>query len=160
MTMWWIVLGALVGMLVVAAAAVRPLIRARRKLRIERARRDFRQRREQLEAKFFKLASSTGKPRGLRWADIDFDDEITLARDPHSSDLLAFVGLTVHFEAIEGGGMEEVENVRRPKAATAEFRSRRGEWQTFGRVIFNLNPSETIARENLEAIDLEPAHRS
>ena len=41
-----------------------------------RARRDFHLHREHLEARFIKLASSSGKPRGLDWVRCEFDDSV------------------------------------------------------------------------------------
>lgn len=153
----WIVAGSVGILFIVAALVWPPVLRARRKAQFERARREFRQRRERLEARFLELAASSGKPRGLRWTDCEFDDPVTYARDGRTGEFCAFVGVTIYFDAIEGGGMEENENVRRPKAATAEFRLRGGQWQTSGRAIFNLNPSEAVAHENLEALVPEAA---
>jgi hypothetical protein len=109
------------------------------------ARRDFHQRRERLEARFLKLAGSSGKPRGLRWVNCDFEDDVAYARDRQSDTLCAFVGVTISFEAVEGGGMEEVEAVGNLRAATAVFSHVDGQWATEGRAIFNLNPTEAIA---------------
>ena len=39
---------------------------------VEGARRQFQQQREHLEAKFFELAASSGKPRGLRWKECEW----------------------------------------------------------------------------------------
>ena len=54
------------------------------------------------------------------------------------------MAIEVSFEAIEGGGMEEVEAVSRVRAATAEFFHDGGRWQTEGLVYFNLAPSATV----------------
>ncbi|MDX1963994.1 MAG: hypothetical protein SFX18_12640 [Pirellulales bacterium] len=123
-----------------------------------RAQRDFQLRREQLEAKFLDKAGSSGKPRGLRWLDCDFDNPIVFARDKRTGQLSAFVGVTISFEAIPGGGMEDVEAVGNLRAATAVFQlDEQGVWMTDGRAIFNLNPSEAVQyyQANLELI--EPA---
>ncbi|MEK6248535.1 MAG: hypothetical protein N2C12_10180, partial [Planctomycetales bacterium] len=53
---------------------------------------------------------------------------------------------TISFEAIEGGGMEEVEAVSNLRAATAVFFMDGDRWDTRGRVIFNLEPAEAIER--------------
>jgi len=58
---------------------------------------------------------------------------------------MAFVGLTVSFEAVEGGGMEDVPAVGNLRAATALFRHDGRAWQTDGRVLFNLEPAEAVA---------------
>ena len=114
-----VVLAALAGS--AAAAFLRPLRAARRAELLARSQRDFHRQREQLEAKFIDRAAATGKPRGLRWADVEFDDDVIYARDRRSGRLKALVAIEVSFEAIEGGGMEEVEAVSNVRAATAEF---------------------------------------
>lgn len=146
---------AVVGIL--AAIAFRPVRSAVRASRYERARRDFHRCRERLEAKYFQLASASGKPRGLRWSSCDFEDDVSYARDRRSGELCAFVAVTIGFEAIEGGGMEHVEAVGNLRAATAEFRLRGTRWETDGRTIFNLNPTEAIDyyRDNLEIVGRE-----
>ena len=95
---------------------------ARQAAQFELARKEFHQRREWLEAKFFELASGSGKPRGLRWTDCDFDNDVTYARNRNSDELCAFVAVTIAFEAIEGGLMEGVEAVANLRAATSVFR--------------------------------------
>ena len=84
------------------------------------------------------------KPRGLRWTDVDFDDDVIYARDRRTRRLKALVAIEVSFEAIEGGGMEEVEAVSNVRAATAEFLHDGNRWITEGRVFFNLAPSATV----------------
>ncbi len=111
----------------------------------ERARKAFHRERERAEAKFFDLAASSGRPRGLRWKDCEFEDGVAYARDKQTAELRALVAVTVSFEAIEGGGMEDVEAVSNLRAATAGFRYSEGHWSTEGRVIFNLNPTQAIA---------------
>jgi len=108
-------------------------------------RRSFHHERERVEAKFVELASSGGKPRGLRWKDCEFEDGVAYARDRKTGELCAFVAVTVSFEAIEGGGMEDVEAVGNLRAATAVFRHKEKHWTTDGRVIFNLKPVQAIA---------------
>jgi hypothetical protein len=127
-----------------AMLAMRPIRVARQAERLARAQRDFHRQREMLEAKFIERASSTGKPRGLRWTDVDFDDDVLYARDRRSRRLKALVAIEVSFEAIEGGGMEEVEAVSRVRAATAEFLHDGDRWTTQGRVYFNLAPSAAV----------------
>ena len=124
--------------------AVRPIRAARPAERLARAQRDFHRQREPLEAKFIERAAATGKPRGLRWHDVDFDDDVVYARDRRSGRLKALVAIEVSFEAIPGGGMEEVEAVGNVRAATAEFVHDGSRWQTDGRVFFNLAPTATV----------------
>lgn len=139
----------------------RPLRARLRAARYERARKEFHQQRERLEARFFKLAAGSGKPRGLRWAACDFDDDVAYARDRQTDELCALVAVTIGFEAVEGGEMEGVEAVGNLRAATAVFRREGARWQTDGRAIFNLNPTEAIRyyQENLEIVGQEVATR-
>ena len=157
---WWVT--CLVVLAIVALAfAWKPFWTALNRAEYERVRKQFHQQRERLECKFLKLASESGKPRGLRWVDCDFDDDVTYARDKRSGELCAFVAVTISFEAIKGGLMEDVEAVGNLRAASAVFRSQRGAWQTDGRALFNLNPSEAVAfyQDNLELVAHEAMHK-
>jgi len=163
MAAWWV--GAVLSSILVLGALAliwRPLRDRFRERELARARRDFHRHREHLEAKFMSLAGRSGKPRGLEWVRCDFEDDVIYARDRQNGQLSAFVGVTIGFEAIEGGGMEEVEAVGDLRAATAVFRVERGHWATDGSTLFNLNPAEAIAfyRENLELVGQEFAHHS
>ena len=70
-----IVLGVATG-LMLTVMVVRPVQAARRAERLARFQRDFRCQREQLEAKFIDQAAASGKPRGLKWSDVAFDDDV------------------------------------------------------------------------------------
>jgi type II secretory pathway pseudopilin PulG len=118
---------------VAVVLAVRPIQAARQAERLARAQRDFHRQREPLEAKFIERAAASGKPRGLRWLDVDFEDDVVYARDRRSGRLKALVAIDVSFEAVG--------NVR---AATAEFVHDGTRWQTAGRVYFNLVPTATV----------------
>ncbi|HEY1786343.1 MAG TPA: hypothetical protein VGG30_12365 [Pirellulales bacterium] len=155
----WTVLGVLVTTLaIIAALAWRPARAAWREAHLARARREFHLHREHLEARFIKLASSSGKPRGLDWVRCEFDDGVIYARDRQSGELSAFVAIVIGFEAVEGGGMEEVEAVGDLRAATAVFRIHQGHWSTEGRAIFNKSPAEAVHyfQKNLEMVGHEP----
>lgn len=130
---------------------LRPTLYARR---IERALRDFVRQRESLQTMFFEKAASTGKPRGLAWKSCAFQDGVLLARDRANGELVGLVGVTIGFEAIEGGGMEDVEAVGNLRAATAVFSWDGREWSSGGRVIFNLEPREVLERyrDNLDPV--------
>lgn len=145
MVAWILVAGAVVTVAVMTALLYKPLRAVRRESTLARAKRDFHLQRERLEAQFFKLASTTGKPRGLRWTDCDFENPVAYARDRKTGELSAFVACTISFEAIEGGPMEDVEAVGNLRAATSVFNYRAKAWSTQGRVMFNLNPAEAIA---------------
>jgi hypothetical protein len=128
---------------------------------LARARQEFRRQRERLEARFLKLASASGKPRGLRWTDCEFDNDVAYARDRRTGQVSAFVAVTIAFEAIVGGPMEDVEAVGNLRAATAVFYYQNGSWQTDGRAVFNLNPTEAIAyyRDSFELLGPRSAVR-
>jgi hypothetical protein len=138
------------------------LFRERRRIAENQARRDFHLQRERLECVFVQAAASSGKPRGLRWVDCDFDNDVTYASNRQSRQLSALVACTIRFEAIEGGGMEEVAAVSNLRSATAVFEFNGKQWRTLGRVIFNLNPSETIEhfRDQLVLVGQETASRA
>jgi hypothetical protein len=104
----------------------------------------FHLRREWLEAEFLTVASRSGKPRGLSWSDCEFQNEVAFARERNTRNLRALVGVTVSFEAVEGGGMEDNPNVGNLREATAVFRLDGTKWTTDGRTLFNLNPEEAI----------------
>ena len=163
MTAWWVpALIAVAVVVALAALAWRPVRARLRERQLLRARRDFHRQREHLEARFLRLAAQSGKPRGLEWVRCDFEDDVTYARHRRSGELSAFVGVTIGFEAVEGGGMEDVEAVGNLRAATAVFRIERGAWATDGRALFNLNPAEAIAyyQDTLELVGQELAGRN
>jgi hypothetical protein len=114
-----------------------------------RARLQFEDRRKQLEAHFLQTAAATGKPRGLRLMACEFQGPSLFATDPVQDDFYALVATTIRFEAIEGGGMEEVEAVGNLRGATAVFVLRSENWTTKGRIVFNLGPAETCSRFQL-----------
>ena len=66
------------------------------------------------------------------------------ARDRQNGQLKALVAIEVSFEAIDGGGMEEVEAVSNVRSATAEFLHDSTRWYTQGRVYFNLAPNAAV----------------
>ena len=116
----------------------------RRVASIDAARKVFSERREWLEADFWKMGANSGKPRGLEWENCDFDSDVQFARDRSNGDLTAFVGVSIKFRAIEGGGMEDVPAVANQKAATAVFRFDGEKWEATGKTVFNLNPTQAI----------------
>jgi hypothetical protein len=142
----WIWLGPLLAVLAVVMVVLirKPLRTFGRKIQVERALELFKLQRELLLAKFFSAASATGKPRGLRWKECQWDGEVELARDKRSGQIAALAPVTIEFEAIEGsdmGGLPAVGNLRN---ASAVFFFHRGQWQTVGKAVFNMNPNEAI----------------
>ena len=147
---WFVSLVSIVAVAVFAGSLYVGYTRGRSKaLRAaeqSRAMREFTLRREHLEAAFLDAAAETGMPRGLAWADVEFGSDVAFARDRETGGLRAFCEMTIRFEAIAGGGMEEVEAVSNLRAATAVFHYEDNRWKTDGRAVFNLTPDETIER--------------
>ena len=139
---WFIVFAILVTAWLLWALA-RPALFARR---VRRALKQFVKNRQALESEFVRAAEASGKPRGLAWKECGFQPEFLLARDRANGHFVALVGVTISFEAIEGGGMEDVEAVGNLRAATAVFDWNGREWTTQGRAIFNLEPREVLDR--------------
>jgi hypothetical protein len=116
------------------------------RLSIPELQRRFLQQREHLEAAFFAAAGASGKPRGLRWTNCEWESEVAFARERRTGHLAALVAVTISFEAVEGGDMEGVEAVGNLRNASAVFFFDGGRWRTTGKAIFNLNPGEAIER--------------
>jgi hypothetical protein len=132
-------------MLVIAIpAAALLLIIWRGTRRLAAAISSFQPQRRRLETLFFDTASSLGKPRGLRWKACDWGDAVEFARDRKTGQLFAFAGVTISFEAIEGGDMEGVAAVGNLRNASAVFVFNGASWGTVGRAVFNLNPDEAV----------------
>ncbi len=141
---WWLIPALLVAGLVALIIAWRPLRGIFQEIQIERARELFALQRERLEAKFLDLAAASGKPRGLRWKDCDWANEVQFARERTTGQLAALVGVTIRFEAVAGGDMEDLPSVGNLRNASAVFYFRRGHWHTSGRALFNMNPDEAL----------------
>ena len=111
--------------------------------------------RAQLQSDFLQAAAATGKPRGLRWQQCELHNGQRFATDRANGELYAMVGATISFEAIPGGGMEDVEAVSNLRCATAIFVYRDGRWTTDGRVAFNLEPDQALERyeQSLEPLE-------
>lgn len=104
----------------------------------------FRGQREHLEADFFRAAAASGKPRGLRWCECQWGEATEFARDRQSGQVVALVGVTIRFEAVEGSDMEGLPAVANLRNASAVFFFERGRWHTQGKAVFNLNPDEAL----------------
>jgi threonine/homoserine efflux transporter RhtA len=126
----------------------------RRRMDQERAAADFARYVPKLQEDFRAAANTSGKPRGLRWKACEFQGPLYLARDRANGELIGLVGATISFEAIEGGGMEEVEAVGNLRAVTAILTWSGFDWTTTGKAVFNLEPREVLERysENLTPI--------
>jgi hypothetical protein len=135
------------GLTVLALFVVVGLLRVRYLSRqLLSARTRFLPQRQELESQFFRAASATGKPRGLRWKACEWSDSVEFAREKQTGNLVALLGVTIQFEAIEGGDMEGLPAVGNLRNASAVFFYDRGRWHTAGKAVFNLNPDEALAR--------------
>lgn len=145
-----LVIVAVVVLVTIAVGIFRRILRPRRAAQeaaqIRQAILQFRRQREFLEAKFFDLARASGKPRGLRWLECDWQSDVDFARACDSGQLTAFVSVQIRFEAIPGGDMEGIAAVDTVRDATAVFHFQNGRWETYGRVFMNMNPTEAVTR--------------
>jgi hypothetical protein len=151
---WWLIPLLLLGGLLAIVLAWRPLRRLFHEMQAERARELFALQRERLEAKFLEAAAASGKPRGLRWRDCEWESEVQFAKDRASHEINALVGVTISFEPIEGSEIEEWPAVRDLRQATGVFFFHKGHWHTHGRAIFNMDPRQALAhfREQYEPV--------
>ena len=157
---WWLLAGA-GAVLALLLLIWRPVRAASREARFAQARRDFHAQRERLEVKFIHLAAANAQSRALHWADCDFDDDVAYVRNRNTGELSAFVAVTVgtdDFDDPSAGVGDLVGNLR---AGTAVFRFDRDHWETDGRAILNLSPTEAIRfyQNDLEMVDQELARR-
>jgi hypothetical protein len=129
------------------------LYRLGREVQAERARESFRLQKERLEELVLMSAAATGKPRGLRWVSCRFTDEFMLVRDRTTRRLAALIPVTVKFDPVPGGEMEEAEAATEPRQATAVLHFRRGEWVSDGRTLFNVTPADAL---RLHAREFDP----
>ncbi len=158
---WW------VPIVVVALAAAIYFAFPRRRasrtvLRLVQAKRRFHVQRERLEAKFIQLASAHAKPDAPRWADCMFADDVAYVRNRATGELSAFVAMTISMDEPSAAGKETADAVANLQAGTAVFRFDCDHWETDGRAILNLSPSEAVQRfgADFEMIGEELAHRA
>jgi hypothetical protein len=158
---WWLSVVAIV----LSALGVflwRPKRKAARTLPLGRAKQRFHAQRERLEAKFVQLAAAHGRPNGPRWTDCSFDDDVAYVRSRATGELSAFVAVTIATEEPESASYGPTEAVGNLQAGTAVFRFDRDHWETDGRAILNLSPSEAVNRfgDDLEIVSEDFAHRT
>jgi hypothetical protein len=111
---------------------------------LPQAREQFLQGRSELEQRHFAAAVASGKPRGLRWKALEWQADVVFAREKETGRLAALVGVTIAFEAIEGGDMEDLPAVGNLRNASAVFFHHGGVWHTTGKTLFNLDPDEVL----------------
>lgn len=181
---WIIVAGgvaALVGLLLARRSS---LSSTSRRNRFVEACRSFHWQREHLEARFVHISQLQSKPGSPRWADCDFSDDVSYVRNRYTGELSAFVAVTIlldvpqvkcdeepaHDEnSVHGDNCffredheHQAMDIGRPvREATAVFRFGRDRWETDGRAVFNLSPSETIRfyQHDIEMVGQELARQ-
>lgn len=144
--MFWVLIGCLLVTAILVVVMWKPVANRLRNRTFQRAIDSFPIHRELLEAKFFDLASSAGKPRGLRWLDIEWLEHVRFAYDKELKLITAFAAVYLRFEAIEGGDMEDVSAVGDTREASAIFHYQNGTWGTGGRALFNMHPDDAVTR--------------
>lgn len=150
----WILVPTVLVLTAGAALVWQPIRAAVRRYRLADARRDFHWQRERLEAKFIKLAWAGAPPNGPRWLDCEFEDDVSYVRNRNTGELCAFVGATV----AAGDPFDFfADPPQRFRIGTAIFRFDRNHWDTDGRAILNLSPSEAIRfyQDDLEVVGEE-----
>ena len=131
-------------------------------VRLSQAKRRFHVEREQLEAKFVRLAAGRSKLDARVWVDCSFADDVAYVRNRTSGELSAFVAMTIASDDLDQPRRATSETVGNLQAGTAVFRFDRDHWVTDGRAILNLSPGEAVHffREDLEIVAEDFAHRS
>ena len=117
-----------------------------KEIRVEKACELFRLQKAKFPPLFLAKAAASGKPRGLRWVECLFADEVLFAKESATHSIIALVPVQIQFEAIAGSDMETVEAVPHPRHGSALLRFHNGQWDTEGRVVFNLTPTEVLSQ--------------
>lgn len=99
-----------------------------------------------LQERFFSIVSQSGKPKGLTWKSCKFGEAIMWVIEKQSVNLHALLSTVIHFDAIAGGPMEDVEAVGNARIATVIFFYNGENWDTGGDLLFNLEPHEVLTR--------------
>lgn len=110
-----------------------------------------------LRQEYFDLASSLGKPRGLKWLAPDWRQEKSLMRERANGQWWMLAGVNLSFEAVVGGEMEGVEAVSMLREACAVFVWFNGGWRATGRTLFNMDAQRAVSHleETHEPVDVQ-----
>lgn len=135
---WLIAIGSVLFVLIVIFQFMRWYVAAE----VTRARRTFPAQKDLVQNEFYRIASASGKPRGVRWKELQWGQQTEFLRHRQTAQICVLIGVTIRFEAVEGSDMVHVEAVNDPKNATAMFVYHQGQWHPTEKAIFNLNPDE------------------
>lgn len=116
-----------------------------RVMNLSRLKESFTLQAQHIQQEFLERVRGLGKPRGLYWKKIEFANNPVFIQDQQSKQYLALLSCIVEFEDLRGEDMEETPNVNLPREGTAVFEFHRGCWNTQGRVLFNMNPQESLS---------------
>jgi len=158
---WWVPIVAVV-LLTLGAFLWRFRWTVARATPLAQAKQRFHAQRERLEAKFIQLAAAHATPDAPQWADCTFDDDVAYVRSRTTGELSAFVAVTIASEDVGGATGGTSDAVGNLQAGTAVFRFDLDHWETDGRAILNLSPTEAVQHfhNDLEFVEEEFAHRS
>jgi len=141
--LWWIIIAA-IFLLAFLIWMWFPIRAGFRGARLAEARRDFHRQRERLEVKFLQLGMTSSRTDAPRWTDCEFEDDVVYARNRTTGELNAFVAVNIEMEDGTAGTLVTADVTGNFRAATAVFRFERRRWETDGRAIFNLSPTQAI----------------
>jgi hypothetical protein len=156
--MWWWTAG--IGVLIFAWLCLRRPVRTMsREVQYAKAKKFFHVQRERLEAKFINLAARRATPASPRCSDCSFADDVSYVRNRATGELSALVAIALAMENPDSPAANNGEAVGNLQLGTAVFRYDGDHWETDGRAILNLSPSEAIRfyRRDMEKVGEEPA---
>ena len=158
---WWLPILA-VALLALVALVWQIQRNAFRVTPLAQAKQRFHAQRERLEAKFIQLAAAHATPDAPQWTDCTFDDDVAYVRSRTTGELSAFVAVTISSEDVDAASRGPSDAVGNLQAGTAVFRFDLDHWETDGRAILNLSPTEAVQhfRNDLEFVEEEFAHRN
>jgi hypothetical protein len=138
----------------------RPVRQMSREVQFAKARKFFHTQRERLEAKFICLAARRAKNESPRCSDCTFADDVSYVRNRATGELSALVAIALAMEDPGRSARNNGDAVGNLQLGTAVFRFDGDHWETDGRAILNLSPSEAIRfyRKDLEKVGEELAH--
>jgi hypothetical protein len=159
--MWWWTAG--IAIVVFAWFRLwRPMRAVSKEVQFDKARKFFHLQRERLEAKFIHMASARAKPESPRCSDCTFADDVSYVRNRTTGELSALVAIALALEDADSVAANNGDAVGNLQLGTAVFRFDRDHWETDGRAILNLSPSEAIRfyRNDMEKVGEEISHQS
>jgi hypothetical protein len=138
----------------------RPVRQMSREVQFAKARKFFHTQRERLEAKFVCLAARRARNQSPRCSDCTFADDVSYVRNRATGELSALVAIALSMEVSDRSARNDGDAVGNLQLGTAVFRFDGDHWETDGKAILNLSPSEAIRfyRKELEKVGEELAH--